>query len=267
MPVPEVEEESSIGELLARLADIVVRQRWWIVGTAATVVLGTIGVVLQLPNRYTSSATLVVVQQQIPQRYVVPNSATDVTSALEAIKQEVLSRPRLLKMIGDFGLYPKERRRLAPEDVIALMLKNIDIIPQASNPQNRERDYDAFKIVFTTENALLAQQVTGTLTSLFINENLRTREEQATNTTNFLHEQLEAKRQKLEEQEERLRNFKMQHVGELPEQQQGNLGILGGLQNQLQNTTSGLNRARQQRAYLQSLLDAYGAVEGMAINA
>ena len=259
--MPEIEdEESSLGELVARLAGIALRQRWWILGIASAVILGTIAFLLYIPNRYTSEATLLVVQQQVPQRYVVPNSATDLTSALQAIKQEVLSRARLLKLIDDFGLYPKERLHLAPEDLIALMVKNIDIVPLGERSQ--QKDYDAFKIYYTTENALLAQQVTSTLTSLFINENLRTREEQATNTTKFLREQLEAKRRKLEEQEQRLRDFKMQHIGELPEQQQGNLGILAGLQSQLQNNMTALSRANQQRAYLQSLIDTYTQPRG-----
>jgi succinoglycan biosynthesis transport protein ExoP len=253
--LPEVEQESDLGELISRVIGMIIRRRWYIAGTAGGVILLTIAVLFQLPNRYTSSATLLVVQQQVPQRYVVPNSATDLTSALEAIKQEVLSRPRLLKMIDDFGLYPKQRQHLAPEDLMALMLKNIDIVPLARNPQ--QRDYDAFEIFYTTENAALAQQVTSTLTALFINENLRSREEQATNTTQFLRDQVEAKRKKLEEQEQRLREFKMQHMGELPEQQQGNLGILTGYQNQLQSTMAALNRARQQQVYLQSLLDSY----------
>lgn len=252
--MPELEEESDLSELLPRLLGIAMRRRWWILGTASAVILGTIAVLLQLPNRYTSSAMLLVVEQQVPQRYVVPNSATDLTSALQAVKQEVLSRTRLLKMIDDFRLYPKERHRLAPEDLVALMLKDIDIVPLSST---RQKDFDAFKISFATENAVLAQEVTGTLTSLFINENLRTREEQATNTTRFLREQLEVKKKKLDEQEQRLRDFKMQHIGELPEQQQGNLSILAGYQNQLQGTLAALNRAEQQRVYLQSLLDAY----------
>ena len=147
-----------------------------------------------LPNRYTSTATLLVVQQQVPQRYVVPNSETDVTSALQAMKQEVLSRTQLLRMINDFGLYPKQRKRLAPEELVALMLSNIDIVPTNENPQPmNNKDFDAFRISFTTENALLAQQVTNNLTSLFINEYLRTGAEQSTNTTNFLHQQVEEK--------------------------------------------------------------------------
>ncbi|MBZ5625332.1 MAG: hypothetical protein LAQ69_42525 [Acidobacteriia bacterium] len=252
--MPEEEQESSLNETLGQLVSILTRRRWWVLLPFCGITLATIAVLWLLPNRYTSAATLLVVQQQVPQRYVVPNSTTDISSALQAMKQEVLSRTQLLKMINDFGLYPKQRKRLAPEDLISLMLANIDIAPLNENPQ--QKDFDAFRISFTTENALLAQQVTNTLTSLFIDEYLRTGTEQATNTTNFLHDQVEAKRKKLDEQEQLLRDFKLRYVGELPEQQSGNLGILTGLQGQLQNTVASLNRAQQQRVYLQSLLDA-----------
>ena len=49
----------------------------------------------------------------------------------------------------------------------------------------------------------------------------------------------------------------MHYLGELPEQQQGNLAILGGLHAQLQNTMTSINRARQQQVYLESLLSQY----------
>ena len=91
------------------------------------------------------------------------------------------------------------------------------------------------------------------MTSLFIEQNLETREHQATTTTSFLREQLEAAKNKLAEAEEQVRSFKMQHLGELPEQQTGNVAILAGLQSQLQNTMASLNRAREQRGYLESL--------------
>lgn len=253
MPEDE-EQQSNLIETLSRVGGIFLRRRWCILITFCSVTLVTIGALWIIPNRYTSSATLVVVQQQVPQRYVVPNSTTDVTSALQAMKQEVLSRTQLLRMINDFGLYQPKRLRLSPEELVALMLKDIDIVPINENPQ--QKDIDAFRISFTTETPILAQQVTQTLTSLFINEYLRTSAEQATNTTNFLHERVVEKGQELQAQEERLRDFKMRHVGELPEQQQGNLGILTGLQGQLQNTMASLNRAQQHRALLQAQLEA-----------
>ena len=260
--MPELEEESNLSETLTNLLGILIRRRWLIILTACNIALATILVLWMLPNRYTSEATLVVVAQQVPQRYVVPNSTTDLESQLQAMKQEVLSRTRLLRMIEDFGLYPKQRQRSAPEQLVGLMLRDIDITPMGERPQ--EKSFDAFRIAYTAENAILAQQVTSTLTSLFINEHLRSQEEQSTNTTNFLHDQVQQKKTKLEEQEQRLRDFKMQHVGELPEQQQGNLGILSGLQTQLQNTMASLNRAAQQRVYLQSLIESHRRQSGAA---
>jgi succinoglycan biosynthesis transport protein ExoP len=257
--LPEVEEDGGLdlNESAAKLARFLIRRRWWILLPFCCISAATVAFLLMLPNLYTSTATLLVVEQQVPQRYVVPNSETDVTSALEAMKQEVLSRTQLLRMINDSGLYPKQRKRLAPEELIALMLSNIEVVPVNGNPQaNNNKGLDAFRISFTTENAVLAQQVTNNLTSLFINEYLRAGTEQATNTTNFLHQQVEEKGKLLAVQEEKLRDFKLQHVGELPEQQQGNLGILTGLQAQLTGTMASLDRAQQQRALLQAQLEA-----------
>ena len=99
------------------------------------------------------------------------------------------------------------------------------------------KDVSSFKISFIAGTPQLAQEVTSKLTSLFIEQNLETREHQATTTTDFLREQLEATKTKLADAEDQVRAFKMQHLGELPEQQAGNLAIMAGLQSQLQSTT------------------------------
>jgi succinoglycan biosynthesis transport protein ExoP len=248
-----LEAEGDITETLERLWRTVKRRCSWILLTACGVTLGTICVVLLLPNRYQSDATLLVVQQQVPQRYVVPTTTASMADALQAMTQEVLSRRRLLAIIDEVGLYQKEKNRLAPEELVSNMLRDIEIQPL----DKQHQDFNSFKISFAAGDPRIAQRVTSTLTSLFIHENLRTREEQATTTTNFLHEQMEVKRKEMEQHEQSLRDFKMQHLGELPEQQQGNLGILTGLQIQLQNTMTNINRAQQQRVYLDSLLGGY----------
>ena len=151
--LPELEDEGSLNlnESLAKLLGVLTRRRWWILLPFFGIIVVTTGVLSLLPDRYTSTASLLVVQQQVPQRYVVPNSTTDVTSALQAMKQEVLSRTQLLRLANDFGLYPKQRKRLAPERLISLMLNNIEIVPTTENPQSK--DIDAFRISFTTEDA------------------------------------------------------------------------------------------------------------------
>ena len=260
MPEPQTDLTETIGRVLR----IAINGRWWITLSACGVLIATNVVLSLLPNHYNSEATLLVVQQQIPERYVTPTTSTGIAEALQAMTQEVLSRTRLQAIIDEFHLYPKERKRLAPEEVVALMRRNIDILPLGE--QSERKDFNAFKISFSTDNAVLAQKVTSRLTSLFIEANLKTREDQARNTTSFLSAQLVDVERKLSEQEQRLRDFKMEHLGELPEQEAGNLAILSGTQTQLQNTMAQLSRAQEQRVYMQSLLNGYRdmAARGLA---
>src|SRR5580658_350326 len=123
------EIESSPVDILQRLGGIIVRGRWWILLSCAVVTVATVAVLYQIPNRYTSEATLLVVPQQVPARYVTPTTETNIADALQAMTQDVLSRARLLELIDEFGLYAKERQRLAPEEVLELMRSYIGIEP------------------------------------------------------------------------------------------------------------------------------------------
>lgn len=250
-PDPLPEPQKGLIESLGLLLTAISRRRWWAIVPAAVTALTTLVVLSAIPNRYKSEATLLVVQQQVPQRYVLPTTTTDIRETLQATTEEVLSRNRLLQIINEFGLYAKERKRLPPEGLLELMRGDIGIQPLES--QSPQKDVNSFKISFIANNPQLAQDVTSKLTSLFIEQNLVTREHQATTTTKFLEEQLETTRNKLAAAEEQMRSFKMQYLGELPEQQQGNLAILNGLQTQLQNTLNSLSRAQEQREYLTSL--------------
>jgi polysaccharide chain length determinant protein (PEP-CTERM system associated) len=265
MDVQTPETEANPSETLIKLIGVLKRRWVSIIAIACAISIAADIVLILLPNRYTSEATLLVVQQQVPERYVIPTTSTSLADALQAMKEEVLSRTRLLEIIGDFHLYVNERKRLPPEQVVELVRRNIAIQPLNAVPERP--DFNAFKISFTADTPRLAQDVTARLTSLFIEANLRTREDQAKNTTNFLSEQLKVVANRLAEQEERLRDYKMRHLGELPEQQQGNVAILSGLQSQLQNTAVSLSRAQQQRVYFESLLNDYrrGAARGTAL--
>jgi polysaccharide biosynthesis transport protein len=251
--MPESEEGQSFS--LAQIPQFLCRRRWWILLTACATTIASIVVIQLLPNKYTSEATVLVIQQQVPERYVVSTTTTDVSEALQGMTQEVLSRSSLLSIIDAVGLYATERDHVAADELLARMRKRLDIQPLESGPTRR--NVNSFKISFVADNAHTAQEVTSRVTSLFINENVKMREHQATVTTDFLQEQLETVRKQLMDQEAVVRSFKMQHLGELPEQEQGNSQILASLSGQLQNTVAALSRAQEQKAYLESLLRGY----------
>lgn len=249
---PEVlPEEASIAETISKTIQMLLRRRWWILYSFLVVSLLAITVLMLLPNRFTSEATLVVVRQQVSQRYVEPLSITSIAEELNAMKLNVLSRERLMEIIDTFGLYPEVRQNLNPDRLVELMRKQIGVMPIAGGPRN---DISAFTVSFTAESPRLAQEVTGRISSLFIEENLRTQDRQASSTTKFLSEQVAAAKQRLEEQEQRLQAFKLSNLGALPEQQQANLNSLTELRIQLQEVSAGLARAQQQRLSLESNL-------------
>jgi polysaccharide biosynthesis transport protein len=251
--MPELEETQSFN--FAQVTEFLGRRRWWILLTAGATTLCTIAVVCLLPNRYASEATVLVIQQQVPERYVVPTTTTDVSQALQGMTQEVLSRGRLLSIIDAVGLYATERNHLAPEQLLERMRHDLDIQPLETGSE--KRNVNSFKISFVADNAQRAQEVTGRLTSLFIQENVKMREHQASVTTDFLQEQLDTVKKQLEAQEAVVQGFKMQHLGDLPEQEQGNVQILSSLSAQLQSTVAALGRAEEQKVYLESLLRGY----------
>ena len=249
------EQDEGLDVMISKLLRVAIKRRWWLLVPTVVVALGACAASMVLPNRYESVATILVAHQQVPERYVTPNSTSDIREQLLLMTDAILSRTQLLRIINEFGLYPKDQKRLAPEDLVELIRSDITIQPTEKGAE--PKDLNSFTISFTGTDPHMAQEVTSKLTALFTQEYLKSREEQSTGTTNFLDEQLQAAAADLKQQESRLRDFKMHYLGELPEQQQGNLAILAGLHAQLQDTMAAINRARQQKVYLESLLSQY----------
>ena len=239
--------------------EVLLRRRWWIM--APFCLLGVSGYIAARFIRplYASQAIILVEQQKVPEQYVTPSVISDLQYRLNSLTQQILSRTRLQRLIEDFGLYTRERARGSMDEVIDLMSQHIQVeIVQSPGRQNQ---LTAFKIRFEADSPRVAQRVTNELTSLFIEANVRSRTQQAVATTQFLESELEDARKNLMEQEQQLREYKTKHLGELPEQQQGNFQILSSLQSQLQFDAASLERAEQEKIYLESMRSEYETVK------
>ncbi len=210
-----------------------------------------------LQARYTSSTLILVEEPTIPKNYVVANVNDDLQARLQSISQQILSRTRLLLIIDNMKLYERKDHPLSPDDKVERMRKDIEI----ELVRDRDQAITAFRINYTAPSPVIAQQVTSKLTNLFIDENLKVRQQLSQDTTQFIGSQLEAARQSLAAQESKIRDFQSLHEGELPTQQTTNLQILGGLQSQYQNEQQALNTAKQQRIYFQTMLDQYRTLQ------
>jgi polysaccharide chain length determinant protein (PEP-CTERM system associated) len=241
---------------------VLCRRRWWLALPAFGVWLAAWALAWLLPAVYRSETVILVEQQKVPDIYVVPNVSADLQDRLQNMTQQILSRTRLLNIMEEFNLYPKLRARVTGDEMVERMRKDIQV--ELVQAVNRTGNLSAFKVAYLSNDPVLAQKVTSQLTSLFINENLKTRQEQSAQTTQFLATQLEEAGHGLAEQEARVKEFKTQYLGELPEQVQSNVQILAGLQAQLQQETDLLGRAKQQSVYLDTLRTQWRTVEATA---
>ena len=214
-----------------------------------------------LPPRYKSSTLILVEQQTMPQNYVVPNVNDDLQVRLESIKQQILSRTRLLTIIDKLSLYGGTQSAASSDEQVERMRKDIDV-ELVRDPQRQ--NISSFRVSYSARDPHVAQHVTGELTNLFISENQKVLQEESAGTTSFIEQQLEEARASLSDQESKVRQFEAQHLGDLPTQEASNLQILAGLQAQLQNEQDALNTAKQQRVYLQASLQQERAAQSAA---
>ncbi len=105
---------------------------------------------------------------------------------------------------------------------------------------------------YTAPKPREAQQVCNELTTLLVDENLKSMQAAASGTSDVLSRGLEDAKQNLDQLDAKLAEFKKQYVGQLPGDEENNLKILMGLNSQLEANTQTLNRAQQDKAYTES---------------
>jgi polysaccharide chain length determinant protein (PEP-CTERM system associated) len=235
------------------ISGMIIRRRWWIILTATIVPLSVVGYVSSLPDGYTSIATLVVQSQQTAQRYIDPTMTTSANDIVRSMKVEILSAPRLYSIIEAFGLYPGLRGTATPDQLVERMRKEVEVEPLNQIPGRS--DFTAFTVSFSASSPRLAQEVTSRLTALFIEVNLAERGTQASSATKFLSDQLLGARQRMEEQERKLTDFRQRNATDSPEQAQMQYAMLADLRIQLQSALAGLGRVQQQKVSLETSLN------------
>jgi protein tyrosine kinase modulator len=211
--------------------------------------LVSVAVVLSIPPVYKAEAVILVDSQRIPERIVASTVNTDVQDRLATITQQILATSRLQKIIDTFHLYEHDRNRLPQEEIIEKMRQDTRVILEKGWSQDRP---GAFKIAYQGNDPVTVAEVANQIGNLFIEENLRTRENHAEGTSQFLEEQLQQAKTTLDGLEVQLARYKLQHTGELPEQQSELASALSRLQIELQGNQDGANRAEQSKALLTS---------------
>ncbi len=217
------------------------RRKGLIVSVFVVVSLLALYLATTLPEIYRSSTLIVVTPQRIPTAFVASTVTIDLNERMQSIVQEILSRTRLEKIIQEFDLYPSQTNG-SIEERIERLRRKVKIELRRNN---------VFELSFESENPEKAKQVTRRLSSLFIEQNLQAREQQAEGTKSFINAEAERLRKELEEQEAVVNRYKAAHGYELPDQLDTNLRSLEQLRRELESNNLRLSALQERKGVLQ----------------
>ena len=213
------------------------------------------------PAKYTSQSLVLVEAPKIPDAVVQQVFTEDLTQHITTIEQRVLSPARLRPLVDRLGLAKGGQSADDVEDNIRLNMTIEPIITNLSQvtvggkkKPGQSSSAPAFYVDYTASTAREAQQICTDLTSMLLEEDLKSRQDASQGTTLFLTKQVEDAKQHLDDLDKKLAAFKNQHMGQLPGDEENNLKILMGLNSQLDANTQTLNRAAQDKTYTESLL-------------
>lgn len=221
-PLDESEATAGPTRSRAELLDMLRRRR----GLMSLAFAGLLGLALAvawlLPAVYRSTATILIKEQEIPPELVRSTVTSFADERIQVITQQVMTRATLLDMVERHQLYGNARLRETGEEIIDRMRRDIRITPVSAEVTDRRTGAPvkatiAFSLSYDSEVAGNAQKIASELVTLFLNENVKNRQQKAAETTSFLDEELTRIGARVSELELALSAFKRRNPGRMPE--------------------------------------------------
>lgn len=226
-----------------KILDILLRRKVLIIALALLGMAGGLTYYLKQPKVYQATALLSYQQQSVNPARMSPDEQARIRDVVSTLTQLIVSRTSLEKTIVDLDIYRKARQSGSMEDVVVQMRKNIEVTPS--------RQGDTFSISFTGSQQEEVARVANTLAARFIEENLKYRQNRASETFTYTSSELEMAKEMLDQKEAVMRDYKLQHYNEMPEQRANNMTRLSSLQEQYQDRQNSIQDLERTRVLVQ----------------
>jgi polysaccharide chain length determinant protein (PEP-CTERM system associated) len=224
---------------------IIWHRKWYVITVFIVVNAGAVLYSWLKPEVYQSTSRIRVESAPIPQDYVRPSDRSSPEDQIAAIRSTVQSRSFLGRMIQDFQLFGYGvDADFSMEDAIKTVSGNIMITSTSK---------DTFNISCSTTDPQLSQALTRRMVETLIQSGSSSRKNRAIEADQFLEEQLRLTQQKLAEHEDKIKQFKLMHLGGLPEQEQANMNALSRMDVQLAATENALQQLQERKKLLSTV--------------
>lgn len=230
------------------------RRKVMIVATTLVIALGVSLVAYKLPNQYQAKTTIMVDPGKVPESYVKSTATIDANHRLSILQERILSDTRLGQITDELGLYRNLKATTTQDAIMNMMRQKITVDVTTTAPPAKA--LKSFTVSFTASNPVLAAKVSNRLASLFIEENMKVREQQVMGTADFFDGQLQKAKEEVNEKAQKVAELKARYASELPEAQNLHLQALTSAQLATREEADAVARAEQQKTSLQALLAA-----------
>jgi len=250
------QDDKTLGDVIS----IVKRRKNYLIWPAVGVFLLSVIIAFSWPPTYRSTSTILIEEQEIPREYVMTTVSSYAEQRLQTINQRIMSSTRLTEIINRFNLYADLKNRWPMEEIIDKMRKK-DVKFELINAEVMDRRTGrpttatiAFTLAYEGRNPAVVQQVANVLASLYLEENLRVREQQTEGAMKFMEDERRSVEEQMAEIDKQIAAFKSKNVNTLPEHAQYNLQIVDRIEQDIDRLNNQLKELREKEDYLQTQL-------------
>ena len=226
---------------------LILRRRFWLIVVPFAVIAAATALYVRfLPDVYRAEALIAVVPPKVPESIVKSAAApVRIEERIPAIRNEIMSRTRLERIIQDLNLYTVERRTQIMEDIVERMKTEVDVRPAGTS---------AIRVSFTGSDPRTVKAVADRLAALFIDESTRDRKQLIEGTDQFLETTVKETEQRLIEKEKALQTYRQLHDGELPDQVGANQAAAQNQATLIADLSNQIDRALERRPTIEKTI-------------
>lgn len=235
------------------------RRAPYLIGVFVAALLIAIVVAITIPPIYRSTGVIIVESQQVSDNIVPTAVKNQLDERINVIKQRVLTRESLLKIINKHGLFKEDARSLTTSELVDKMRDHVsvELISADTTQGNRpSKSTIAFTLSFDDRYPEVAHQVATDLVALFLNWNVKLRTEGATETTAFITQEADKLKTAVDRLEGMIAAYKRQNSDSLPEQLDLRANMLARSENDLHEVERDIRSTNEALRSLEAELSA-----------
>jgi uncharacterized protein involved in exopolysaccharide biosynthesis len=242
-----------------QIVQIIRRRKKSFITIFSLIFLTGLGIAIALHPMYKSEAMITVNAQEIPENYVQSTLNEYVEARIEKINQQVLSRPRLQKVVQDLNLFSEEINQANIYEIIEKFRENINlemiISEMQSKPGGKNLSFTvAFNLSYEGKDPTTVQRVADKLANLYVEEDTKRKQRVVSATKDFLEVELERLKANIDLQEKKISEFKNKHLRELPSNINSNIQRVTRFERELEVADMQIRSLNEKKLFLESQL-------------